>query len=69
MAKMGSSWSLMRGAVVPITMCAPSWCTFCGDSTHRQFYGGAFALPNMGEKGYMDIKVSVNIPLGAKTDV
>jgi hypothetical protein len=28
--------------------------------THAQFYGAPFALPAMGEKGYLDIKVCVH---------
>ncbi|WVQ71850.1 hypothetical protein IAR50_001392 [Cryptococcus sp. DSM 104548] len=30
-----------------------------GGGTQDDFYGGAFALPGMGEKGYLDIRISV----------
>lgn len=39
-------------------------CAYPAYGADEQFYGGAFALPNMGEKGYMDIKVRLDDPSG-----
>ncbi|KAI9637962.1 carboxypeptidase s precursor [Dioszegia hungarica] len=35
-----------------------------GSGTTEDWYGGAFALPGMGEKGYLDIRISVGTPGG-----